>query len=133
MEEPSQFSVGQTAQSLTYSIMEKPHTGLDECLSILRLALEKGCLTAGRLGFHTWRVPPHRAVAAVPERDGGELPAGGEEEVRRGGGGQEEGEGGAAGGRGEAEAGDLPQRGIPRVPERRQVLLLEFDSVLCSQ
>ena len=27
-EEPSQFSMGQTAQSLTSSIMEKPHTGM---------------------------------------------------------------------------------------------------------
>ena len=34
-EEPSQFSLGQTAQSFTCSIMEKPHTGLDECLKIL--------------------------------------------------------------------------------------------------
>ena len=30
-EEPSQFSMGQTAQSITCSIMEKPHKGLDEC------------------------------------------------------------------------------------------------------
>ena len=35
MEEPNQFSVGQTAQSLTFSIMEKPHTGLDDCLRML--------------------------------------------------------------------------------------------------
>ena len=34
-EEPSQFSMGQTAQRLTCSIMEKPHTGLEECLRIL--------------------------------------------------------------------------------------------------
>ena len=34
-EEPSKFSLGQTAQSLTCSIMEKPHTGLDECQRIL--------------------------------------------------------------------------------------------------
>ena len=34
-EEPSQFSLGQTAHSLTYFIMEKPHTGLDECPRIL--------------------------------------------------------------------------------------------------
>ena len=34
-EEPSQFSMGQTAQSLTCSIMEKQHTGLDECPRIL--------------------------------------------------------------------------------------------------
>ena len=31
MEEPSQFSEGQTAQSLTCSIMDKQHTGLDDC------------------------------------------------------------------------------------------------------
>ena len=35
MEEPSQFSVGQTAQHLTCSITEKPHTGSDECLNML--------------------------------------------------------------------------------------------------
>ena len=34
-EKPSQFSVGQTAQSLTCSIMEKPHTWLDECPKML--------------------------------------------------------------------------------------------------
>ena len=34
-EEPSQLSVGQTAQSLTCSIMEKPHRGLDDCPRIL--------------------------------------------------------------------------------------------------
>ena len=30
-EDPSQFSMGKTAQSLPCSIMEKPHTGFDEC------------------------------------------------------------------------------------------------------
>ena len=35
MEEPSQFYVGQTTQSLTCSIMEKPHRGLDDCLRML--------------------------------------------------------------------------------------------------
>ena len=34
-EEPSQFSMGQTAQSLTCSIVEKPQTGFDECPRIL--------------------------------------------------------------------------------------------------
>ena len=34
-EEPSQFPMGQTAQSLTCLIMEKPRTELDECLRIL--------------------------------------------------------------------------------------------------
>ena len=33
--EPSQFSVGQIAQSLTCSIMEKPHAGLDDSLNML--------------------------------------------------------------------------------------------------
>ena len=41
MEEPSQFSVGQTAQSLTCSIMEKSHTGFDDCLRILLSCLRK--------------------------------------------------------------------------------------------
>ena len=36
MEKPSQFSVGQTAQRLTCSIMDKPHTGLDDCLRMLQ-------------------------------------------------------------------------------------------------
>ena len=41
MEEPSQFSVGQTAQSLTCSILEKQHTGLDDCLRILMPCFRK--------------------------------------------------------------------------------------------
>ena len=36
MEEPSMFPEGQTAQSLTCSLMEKPHTGLNMLLSCLR-------------------------------------------------------------------------------------------------
>ena len=36
MEKPSQFSVGQTSQSLTCSIMEKPHTGLDSAAGMLK-------------------------------------------------------------------------------------------------
>ena len=44
MEEPSQFSVGQTAQSLTCSIVEKPHTSLDDCLNMLLSYFKKGCL-----------------------------------------------------------------------------------------
>ena len=35
IEEPSQFSVGQKAQSLTCSFMDEPITGLDDCLRIL--------------------------------------------------------------------------------------------------
>ena len=41
MEEPSQFSVGQTAQILTCSIKEKPHTGLDDCLNMLLACFRK--------------------------------------------------------------------------------------------
>ena len=35
MEEPSQYYMGQTAQSQTCSIMEEPHTVLDDCLNML--------------------------------------------------------------------------------------------------
>ena len=35
MEEGSKFFVGQTAQSLTCFIIDKPHTGLNDCLRIL--------------------------------------------------------------------------------------------------
>ena len=41
MEEPSQFSVGQTAQSLTCPRLEKPHTGLDDCLIMLLSCFRK--------------------------------------------------------------------------------------------
>ena len=41
MEEPSQFSVGQTAQSLTCPIVEKPHTELDNCLKMLLTCFRK--------------------------------------------------------------------------------------------
>ena len=41
MEEPSQFPVGQTAQSLTYSIMEKPHAVLDDCMRMLLSGFRK--------------------------------------------------------------------------------------------
>ena len=45
MEEPIQFSLGQTAQSLTCSNMEKPHTGLDDCLKML-LACSRKMMSA---------------------------------------------------------------------------------------
>ena len=35
MEEPSQFSLGQTAHSLIGFIVDKPHTGLDDSLNML--------------------------------------------------------------------------------------------------
>ena len=41
MEEPSQFSMGQTAQSLACSIAEKPHAGLDDCLNMLLACFRK--------------------------------------------------------------------------------------------
>ena len=41
MEEPSQFSVGQTAKSLICSIMETPHTGTDDCLNMVLACLRK--------------------------------------------------------------------------------------------
>ena len=41
MEEPSQFSVDQTAQSLTCFITERPHTGLFDCLRILLSCFRK--------------------------------------------------------------------------------------------
>ena len=41
MEEPSQFSIGETAQSHTCSITEKPHTWLDECLRMLQACFRK--------------------------------------------------------------------------------------------
>ena len=40
-EETRQFSMGQTAQSRTCSIMEKPHTGLDDCLRMLPACFRK--------------------------------------------------------------------------------------------
>ena len=41
MEEPSQFSVDLTPQSLTCSIMKGPHTGLDDCLMVLLMCFRK--------------------------------------------------------------------------------------------
>ena len=41
MEDPSHFSVGQTATSLNGFIVEKPHTGLDACLNILLSCFRK--------------------------------------------------------------------------------------------
>ena len=75
MEEPSQFSVGQNAQSLTCSIMEKPHTGLDECLGILLLCFRartsdgKDTGTA-ELGVTHATAPPHATGPAAYFLDG---------------------------------------------------------------
>ena len=48
MVEPSQFSVGKTAKSLTCFIMEKPHTGLDDCLNMLLASFRKRMSASGR-------------------------------------------------------------------------------------
>ena len=55
-EKPSQFSMGQTAQSLTCSIMDKPHTGLDECPRSLLL-----CFRARNSGLEITE-RPHTSV-----------------------------------------------------------------------
>ena len=41
MKEPSQFSMGQTAQSLICSIVEKQHTELDDCVNMLPSCFRK--------------------------------------------------------------------------------------------
>ena len=96
MEEPSRFSVGQTAQSLTCSILEKPHTGLDDSLRILPSCFRKRMSAHGVLdipqGYHVdsrrsdeilWS-PPSRTLreswsvrvwvlarsSPIPKRDG---------------------------------------------------------------
>ena len=51
-EEPSQFSMGQTAQSLTCFIIEKPNTGLDECPRILLSCFRARSSVAAALFFH---------------------------------------------------------------------------------
>ena len=60
-EESSQFSMGQTAQSLTCSIMEKPHTGLDECPRILLScfrARNSSCRPSSATDFSCHYFPP---------------------------------------------------------------------------
>ena len=58
-EEPSQVSMGQTAQSLTCSIMEKPHTGLDDCLNMLLSCFRKMMLALAAGGAS----PPFKICA----------------------------------------------------------------------
>ena len=60
MEEPSQFSVGQTAHILTCSIMEKPLTGLDDCLNMLL-----SCFRKGMSDFYPTQCV-HDATASLP-------------------------------------------------------------------
>ena len=51
-EEPSNLSMGQTAQSPTCSIMEKPHIGLDDCPRILlSCVIARKSASNGRLGY----------------------------------------------------------------------------------
>ena len=68
MEEPSQFSVGQTAQrSLTCSITEKPHTGLDDCLNML-LACFRATMSAAYGRSFLWPSPYLPVMAADRDR-----------------------------------------------------------------
>ena len=57
LEEPSQFSVVQTAHSLTCSIMDKPHTGLDDCLRILLSYFRKRMSSSGPGTGCNWPTP----------------------------------------------------------------------------
>ena len=63
---PCQFSVGQTAQSLTCSIVEKPHTRLDDCLRIL-LSYFRKRMSASRVEGHSKKRGGARSLV---KRDG---------------------------------------------------------------
>ena len=65
-EEPSQFPMGQTAQSLTCSIMEKPHTRLDKCPRILiaRFRARNSVRVSAPLFFHVAECINKRAYRA---------------------------------------------------------------------
>ena len=58
MEEPCQFSVCQTALSLTCYIMEKPHTRLDDCLRMLQACFRKRTSDSKPLKLFLSNVPP---------------------------------------------------------------------------
>ena len=76
MEEPSQFSVVQTAQrSLTCSITEKPHTGLDDCLNML-LACFRATMSAAYGRSFLWPSPYLPVMAADRDRLLGNFPLG---------------------------------------------------------
>ena len=62
-EESSQFSMGQTAQTLTCSILGKPHTGLDECPRILL-----SCFRAMNSGLWDLVVAGGRGRDTAPEK-----------------------------------------------------------------
>ena len=63
MEEPSQFSLDQTAQSLTCSIMEKQHTGLGDCLRMLLACFRK------RMSVSRPRSATRAAAASPPSSE----------------------------------------------------------------
>ena len=52
MVEPTQFSVGQTPHSLTCSIMEKPHTGLDDRPRMLQACFIR---RIAAIASHVWK------------------------------------------------------------------------------
>ena len=73
MEETSQFSMGQAAQGLTCSIMEKQHTGLYDCLRLLQACFRKGMsacdpLGGGGLGLAQQKQQRPKVVVAVVSR-----------------------------------------------------------------
>ena len=69
LEDPSQFSVGQTVQNRTCSIMEKPHTGLDDCLRVL-LSCFRARNSAAFLGLarHVFRILGVAAEITPPQK-----------------------------------------------------------------
>ena len=81
MEAPGKFSVGQTAESLTCSILEKPHTGLDDCLRMLQACFRKrmsGCgysvkIQSVKNGCATLTVLRVEGALVVVRVDSGEL------------------------------------------------------------
>ena len=62
MEEPSQFSMGQTAPSLTFSIMEEPHTYRVGTLSDNSTVMlyKKNVCSVAVVGSAEWRVSQQR-------------------------------------------------------------------------
>ena len=68
MEEPSQFSVGQTAQNLTCYIMEKPHTGLGDCLRMLQTCFRKRM--SGDIAEGEWRVRISMSCSGLSDSHG---------------------------------------------------------------
>ena len=68
VEEASQFSVGLAAQSLTCSIMEKPHAWLDDCLNMLLSCCRKRMSASIFLSLSSkWDYSAEYRVGATPQ------------------------------------------------------------------